>query len=999
MAGTFFNRLDRFLYRLNDFMFPAAAGHYCFLETVDGEDDETLVAQDGSLISLIEIFGARAIPSDESLIDLVRQLDVEMSTRLDAPGHLVQVVFDYDPGGSLEATMESISPAKATADRLGLPMGDVLDDWAGAVARHCAAEHVWLAVWTRPSCLTAAELTAERKRRGRAMSSVPLSSAQQPMAAMIGLRDRHTAFATGVRHTLTGAGLLCASLDVHEALCVIRRVNDPASTSPKWRARVPGDPVVLLAQEPGDSTGDLSPWLYPPLADQLFPREAEVISPTIIRIGNHLHAPLMMTMPPNVEFPRPIYPFGRLFNRLRMQPFPWRASFLLGGDGEGSLGIRPALSAILAITSTANKRFNLAVAELRERKLDNQCLVQFQAMFSTRVDGDGPDAIERLRIQRSVLTSAIQSWGSADATDAVGDPLLGVTATLPGVMPKQPSPVACAPLPDALSLLPLVRPASPWTTGSMPLRSPDGKLMPYTPGSSRQASWVDITVAAMGGGKSVMLNTINLAFVLAPGLSEIPYLSIIDIGPSSRGLVDLLRNYLPPAQRHYAAYHRLRMVPEHAINPCDTPTGCHIPLPMHLGLLINLLSLLATPLDRTAPPDGITGLARTCIERAYDDLGPEHHPRLFEPAADPRVAEAVRDAGMHIDAHTSWWEVVDALFSAGKTHEATLAQRFAVPRLGEIAAVAITPEVSGIYGDKVIDGEQMPKFFWRSVVDAIGNWPIFGGPTRFDLGEARIVSLDLDEVAPRGSAAADRQTAVMYMLARYVCADRFFLSVDDARMMPEQYRAHHARIAEKLVASPKRLCIDEFHRVRRAGPVLEQITNDIDARARESRKWNLHMSLISQSIDDFPPALLDIATSFYVLAGSAHAANHITEKLALPPGSAEAIEALRPPGPGGAEMVASFITTDGRIVQRLVNTLGPMLLWGFSTTAEDRAVRDRLCALIDPGQVLKLLATKYPGGIKREVERRRVAMETQNGAPEDVIDTLVREIADSWKPA
>lgn len=992
----FFTRLDRFLYRLNDFMFPACAGHYSFLETTD--DDESLVAQDGSLVSLIEVFGTRSVPSDDGLVSLVHHLEVELATRMDSPGHLIQVVFDYDPGGALDTTLESISPAKGTAERLGLRMGEILDDWAGAVSRHCAAEHVWVAVWTRPSSLAPAEVAAERKRRGRAMAAVPVVFAQQPGAAMAGLRDRHAAFAAGVRQTLSGAGLLCAVLDVHTALRVIRRAHDPGSAGPEWRARVPGDPLPLLAPEAGDSVTDISPWLYPPLADQLFPRDADVIDATLVRIGDHLHAPLVLSMPPNVEFPRPIYPFQRVFGRLRAKPFPWRASFLLGGDGEGALGLRPALSAILAFTSGTNKRFNTAVSELRERKLDNQCLVQFQAMFSTRVSASRPDAVEQLRVQRSVLISAIQSWGSADATDAMGDPILGMTATLPGTMPKQPSPVACAPLPDALSLLPFGRPASPWVTGSMPLRSPDGKLLPYTPGSSRQASWVDITVAAMGGGKSVLLNTLNLAFVLAPGLQELPYLSIIDIGPSSRGLVDLLRNCLPPSQRHYAAYHRLRMVAEHAINPCDTPLGCRAPLPLHMGLLINFLSLIATPMDGAAPPDGITGLARACIERAYGDLAPGHHPRLFDADADTRVAEAVADTGIHVDAHTSWWEVVDALFEANRTHEATLAQRYAVPKLGEIAALAISPEISGIYGDKIIDGESMPKYFWRSVVDAIGNWPILGGATRFDLGEARVVSLDLDEVAPRGSAAADRQTAVMYMLARYVCADRFFLSAADVHTMPEMYRPHHAQIAERLVAAPKRLCIDEFHRVRRAGPVLEQIINDIDARARESRKWNLHISLISQSIDDFPPALLEIATSFYVLAGSAHAARHIANKLALPEGSSEAIEALRPPGAAGADLVASWVTTDGRVVQRLVNTLGPMLLWGFSTTAEDRAVRDRLCALIDPVEALRRLATRYPGGIKREVERRRSVMESSGGS-EDVIDALVREIVSGAEAA
>ena len=47
------------------------------------------------------------------------------------------------------------------------------------------------------------------------------------------------------------------------------------------------------------------------------------------------------------------------------------------------------------------------------------------------------------------------------------------------------------------------------------------------------------------------------------------------------------------------------------------------------------------------------------------------------------------------------------------------------------------------------------------------------------LGDARVVSLDLDEVAKSGGDAANRQTAVMYMLARYVLARHYYLTEDN----------------------------------------------------------------------------------------------------------------------------------------------------------------------------------------------------------------------------
>lgn len=78
----------------------------------------------------------------------------------------------------------------------------------------------------------------------------------------------------------------------------------------------------------------------------------------------------------------------------------------------------------------------------------------------------------------------------------------------------------------------------------------------------------------MGGGKSVFLNAMNFAFVTQAGLSRLPWVSIIDVGPSSSGLITLIQENLPEGKKHLAAYHRLRMTEDFAINPFDTPLGC-----------------------------------------------------------------------------------------------------------------------------------------------------------------------------------------------------------------------------------------------------------------------------------------------------------------------------------------------------------------------------------------------------------------------------------------
>ena len=89
----------------------------------------------------------------------------------------------------------------------------------------------------------------------------------------------------------------------------------------------------------------------------------------------------------------------------------------------------------------------------------------------------------------------------------------------------------------------------------------------------------------------MLSNSINLALCLQGGLNRLPRIAIIDIGPSSSGLISLIKEALPPEQRHLAAYHRLRMTPNYAINPFDTQLGCRFPTPLERSFLVNFITV------------------------------------------------------------------------------------------------------------------------------------------------------------------------------------------------------------------------------------------------------------------------------------------------------------------------------------------------------------------------------------------------------------------------
>jgi intracellular multiplication protein IcmB len=93
-------------------------------------------------------------------------------------------------------------------------------------------------------------------------------------------------------------------------------------------------------------------------------------------------------------------------------------------------------------------------------------------------------------------------------------------------------------------------------------------------------------------------------------------------------------------------------------------------------------------------------------------------------------------------------------------------------------------------------------------------------------------------------------------------------------------------------------------------------------------------------------------------------------------------------------MLAIFKTKNGTSKLPLINTLSPEILWAFSTTAEDMALREALYRYHDTESVLKFLSERFPGGIKREAERRaRLMGATGKSVMEVIISELEAELA------
>ncbi len=966
---------------------------YCDLEAVDNV--HTLVARDGSLLSVFRIEGAQFLVGAEEFERLHSGVAHALQTAMLRAGHGAQILFAYDNETVSEQIKEVLSPAVSTAKRLQLEMDDLFAERMTTLSRYCAQEKNFVVLWTFPTSLSNQQLKASTQRKFDTIKKYkipPMRYAQSVVASTPELREVHESFVRATLNEFETLGLAIQLLDAHTIVREARFTVDPDFTDVQWSPYLPGDRIPI--REFKTYHRDISEVMWPSISSQVIPRDAENLNLRFCRIGDKIYAPLFIEL-----FPKEVKSFAYLFNRIVAAKIPWRISFMIESNGMASLGFKSTIAAILSFAASTNPMISDAKNLLQYFETSTDDAVVRLKVALTTWAGATEEAL--LKIRAAELAKAVQGWGYCEVSEVSGDPFGAVMSSSLALSINSLATPSVAPLSDVVYMLPIARPASPWRQGALLFRSPDGKLWPYQPGSAMQTTWIDLIYARPGSGKSVLSNAINLALCLNAGQERLPRIAIIDVGPSSSGLISLLKEALPPNKKHFAAYHRLRMTPEYAINPFDTQLGARLPTPLERSFLVNFLTLLATPLSAARAYDGITDMVGMVIDEVYKQGMDTQNPRRYSPNVEKRVDTLLHTIKLNIDEHTSWWEVTDALFDSDYRHEAMLAQRHAVPLLADVASVCRTPAVEDLFGRIIAPtGETLIESFSRMISSAIREYPILSRVTAFDLGLARVVSLDLDEVAKTGGEAADRQTAVMYMIGRYVLARDYYLINENVQDMPKRYRDYHrARILE-IREDQKRIVFDEFHRTAKAKSVRDQVLVDM----REGRKWKVQVALLSQALEDFDEVMVDFATSIFIMdAGPAQAVEKSAKTFGL---SATAKQALRTrvhgPRAGGGTFLAQFATKEGMNTQLLTNTLGPIELWAFSTTAEDAYVRNALYDRIGPGPARRILANLYPSGsVAQVVERRLLEMrdagELSDEASQNVLQNIIQEILQQYQ--
>ena len=384
--------------------------------------------------------------------------------------------------------------------------------------------------------------------------------------------------------------------------------------------------------------------------------------------------------------------------------------------------------------------------------------------------------------------------------------------------------------------------------------------------------------------------------------------------------------------------------------------------------------------------------------RWRDDTAANAEPRPYLPRLDPHVDEMLQKYNIHLPSDPYWWDVVDRLFDVGEAGMAVRAQRYTSPVLADSITASRRPQIRNLLEQTSVGPtmENVINAFERMISSSIREFPIISGVTKFDVSDARICSLDLMDVSPQGDDTANRQTAIMYMLARHTLVRAWWVGPEMITAVPEKYKHHHEMRIQDIMETPKRLCYDEFHRTNGSYSVRSQVIRDV----REGRKRGVQIALSSQLIDDFDDDMIDLATGVWILgtAISDQAVDNICDRFGLSETARNVIRfKLTGPKSIGAPVLFVLGTTDGRYEQHLYNTLGPIELWALSTSSEDVAIRTRLYKRLGAHRARQMLAANFPGGSARgEIKRRIITLaekgETKAAALSAVVEQIVDEL-------
>ena len=1000
---------------------------YCDLETVS--NDTTFVTKQGALITLIEYKGIKSLIGSDTFAEHINKMTGDMMHYFKEKGHSIHLSFrvDYD---TPPAIFELNAQQKRSTRKCKLSLDPIIDENSETYASSVFNETCYIALISEPTLLTPVDLKQDGKARKRLLEQIEMPSmvyAQDLLKGSDSLYITHESFVSQFVNTLATEEFpaIFEVLNIVEAGVRIKKQVSPNSTSDDYEISAPAMNTRLpMRWKELPSEGDVSHCLYQPLSEQIMtqaivPGSSQGSSYPVgsIITDSVVYAPLMVDIPPAKT-----NSFESLFRLLHqantydefgnIRSIPYCVSFCITGDGMAGTMIKRTLSSIIHFMTAQNKAVNAAGRSLMAVKtsLDQEDTVAGLQMSMMTWAPNTDEGVSLLTGRRQKLWKAFEAWGGTKVMENSGDPILAWGSQIPGLLTQNHAPLCPAPLFDLFYMLPLTRINSPFHKGHQLNRTIDGKLILLDSFSMDLTVWTTINIGKPGTGKSVTMNKGMIDDIMMPGNERIPLCYIIDIGESSRGVVETVQDALPEELRYQAVYARIKNSKDQAINPLEYTMGLRFPLEHEFTQMKSFISSLVTPPEAKGQPfintsDVVGAILRTVFELANDRNSVNKANRYMR-FNDNDLDKIMVKHGL-IKEHGSegrditYFALRDHFHSIGEERGRALAHRYAMPTVGDMIAAISHPSIVEVYKDTRIGAEPALGFLLQQILNAKNTFPAFFYHTNFDIGNARVASIDLNDVASQSN---PKSTSLFFQIVRMFIKRKFAVSSDDLRMFPPEYHDYASAVIRELLEDRKIMSYDELH-VAGGDPVLLQ---ELEEDARTLRKWGARLNLASHQVSDFRN-LVKFATAYVIVdPGTRESREELCASIGLTDLEMEAL------GSGAVGFSQHGLTYFSRIKTASMEcsglytlSVGPIQLWSLSTQPDERSLRNYTYDLLgDRNLAKKVLAQFYPRGAKNQINTRKKAIEKNTAsrggefdeakATQSIIATMASEMVASY---